>query len=35
MLVAWVLGLALMWRWWGRERPGRSAGSADDSRNSH
>ena len=21
MLVAWVLGLALMWRWWGRRRP--------------
>ena len=27
MLVAWVLGLALMWRWWSRERPGRSPGS--------
>jgi hypothetical protein len=23
MLVAWVLGLALMWRWWSRPRPGR------------
>ena len=22
MLVAWVLGLALMWRWWSRSRPG-------------
>jgi hypothetical protein len=22
MLVAWVLGLALMWRWWSRRRPG-------------
>jgi hypothetical protein len=22
MLVAWVLGLALMWRWWSRPRPG-------------
>jgi hypothetical protein len=22
MLVAWVLGLALMWRWWSRARPG-------------
>jgi hypothetical protein len=22
MLVAWVLGLALMWRWWCRRRPG-------------
>jgi hypothetical protein len=22
MLVAWVLGLALMWRWWSRYRPG-------------
>jgi hypothetical protein len=21
MLVAWVLGLALMWRWWSRTRP--------------
>jgi len=23
MLVAWVLGLALMWRWWSRARPRR------------
>lgn len=23
MLVAWVLGLALMWRWWSRARPGK------------
>ncbi len=23
MLVAWVLGLALMWRWWSRQRAGR------------
>jgi hypothetical protein len=22
MLVAWVIGLALMWRWWSRPRPG-------------
>jgi hypothetical protein len=22
LLVAWVLGLALMWRWWSRRRPG-------------
>jgi len=22
MLIAWVLGLALMWRWWSRPRPG-------------
>jgi hypothetical protein len=22
MLVAWVLGLALMWRWWSRRKPG-------------
>ena len=22
MLVAWILGLALMWRWWSRRRPG-------------
>ena len=22
MLVAWVIGLALMWRWWSRRRPG-------------
>jgi hypothetical protein len=22
MLVAWVVGLALMWRWWSRRRPG-------------
>jgi hypothetical protein len=34
MLVAWVLGLALMWRWWGRERPRRSPDSAGDSNNS-
>jgi hypothetical protein len=26
MLVAWVLGLALMWRWWSRSRPGRPPG---------
>jgi len=25
MLVAWVLGLALMWRWWSRARPRRRA----------
>jgi hypothetical protein len=22
MLMAWVLGLALLWRWWARPRPG-------------
>jgi hypothetical protein len=26
MLVAWVLGLALMWRWWSRARPGNPPG---------
>lgn len=35
MLVAWVLGLALLWRWWSRERPGRPADSASDSSTSH
>ncbi len=28
MLVAWVLGLALMWRWWARRRPGPPEGRA-------
>lgn len=28
MLVAWVLGLALMWRWWSRSRPGPPPGGA-------
>jgi hypothetical protein len=28
MLVAWVLGLALMWRWWSRSRPGPPQGGA-------
>ncbi len=27
MLVAWVLGLALMWRWWSRPRPGQPPGA--------
>jgi hypothetical protein len=22
MLVAWMLGLAFLWRWWSRRRPG-------------
>jgi hypothetical protein len=28
MLVAWVLGLALMWRWWSRARPGQPPAGA-------
>ena len=28
MLVAWVLGLALMWRWWSRAKPGQPPGAA-------
>jgi hypothetical protein len=28
MLVAWVLGLAVMWRWWARRRPGPPDGRA-------
>jgi hypothetical protein len=27
MLTAWVLGLALMWRWWSRARPGSPPGA--------
>jgi hypothetical protein len=34
MLVAWVFGLALMWRWWSRDRSGRTPGSAGDSSDS-
>jgi hypothetical protein len=30
MLVAWVLGLALMWRWWSRSRPGPPPGGPTD-----
>ena len=29
MLMAWVLGLALMWRWWSRPRPGNQPGAPD------
>ena len=30
MLVAWVLGLALMWRWWSRPRKGNPPGAPGD-----
>jgi hypothetical protein len=30
MLVAWVIGLALMWRWWSRPRPGSSGNDRSD-----
>ena len=30
MLVAWVLGLALMWRWWSRPRKGNPPGCPGD-----
>jgi hypothetical protein len=35
MLVAWVLGLALMWRWWSRDRSSRPPSSAGNSSTSH
>ncbi len=30
MLVAWVIGLALMWRWWSRPRPGSPGNDRSD-----
>jgi len=30
LLVAWVLGLALMWRWWSRRRPRTASGDVRD-----